>query len=68
MWFLKCDRSCVCCCSVAKSRPTLCELMDGSTPGSSVLPLSPRVAQIQVWATFICATLKRCEYYILILW
>ena len=28
---------CCCCCSVAKSCPTPCDPMDGSTPGSSVL-------------------------------
>ena len=36
--------SSICCCLVAKSCPTLCDLMDWSMPGSSLcLPLSPRV-------------------------
>ena len=32
-----------CCCSVAKSCPTLCDPMNGSTPGFPVLLLSPRI-------------------------
>ena len=37
-----------CCCSVTKSCPTLCDLMDYSTPGFPVLHYLPKVAQIQV--------------------
>ena len=36
------------CCSVAKSRPTPCDPMDCSMPGSSVLHYLPEFAQIQV--------------------
>ena len=36
------------CCSVAESRPTLCNLEDCSTPGSSVLHYPPEFAQIHV--------------------
>jgi len=36
------------CCSVAKSCPTLCDLMDCSMPGSSVLYYLPEFAQIHV--------------------
>ena len=36
------------CCSVAKSRPALCDSMDCSTPGSSVLHYLPNFAQIYV--------------------
>ena len=36
--------SSICCCLVAKSCPTLCDLMDWSMPGSSLCPpLCPRV-------------------------
>ena len=37
-----------CCCSVAKSCPTLCHLMAYSTPGSPVLHYLPEFAQIYV--------------------
>ena len=37
-----------CCCSVTKLCPTLCNLMECSTPGSSVLHYLPRFAQIHV--------------------
>ena len=37
-----------CCCSVAKSYPTLCDPVDFSTPGSSVLHYLPKFAQIHV--------------------
>ena len=36
------------CCSVAKSCPTLCNPMNFSTPGSSVLHCLPELAQIHV--------------------
>ena len=36
------------CCSVAKSCPTLCDLMDSSTPGFPVLHYLPEFAQIHV--------------------
>ena len=37
-----------CCCSVAKSCPTLCDSMDCSTPGFPVLHYLPEFAQIHV--------------------
>ena len=37
-----------CCCSVAKLCPTLCGLMDCSTPGFSVLHYLPEFAQTHV--------------------
>ena len=37
-----------CCCSVAKSYPTLCNPMNCSTPGSPVLHYLPELAQIHV--------------------
>jgi len=37
-----------CCCSVAKSCPTLCDPMDSSTPGFPVLHYLPEFAQIHV--------------------
>ena len=37
------------CCSVAKSCPTLCDPMDCSTPGSSVLHHRPEFAQTHVY-------------------
>ena len=40
---------CCCCCSVAKLCLTLCNPMDGSTPGSSVLHCLPQFAQIHVY-------------------
>ena len=36
------------CCSVTKSCPTLCDLMDCSMPGFSVLHYLPEFAQIHV--------------------
>ena len=36
------------CCSVAKWRLTLCDPVDGSTPGISVLHYLPKFAQIHV--------------------
>ena len=38
----------ICYCSVAKSCPTLCDPMDCSTPGSSVLHRRPEFAQTHV--------------------
>ena len=38
----------ICCCSVAKSSPTLCDSMDWSTPDSSVLHCFLEFAQIHV--------------------
>ena len=43
--FISC---CCCCCSVDKLCPTLCNLMEYSTPGSSVLHCLPEFAQIHV--------------------
>ena len=37
-----------CCYSVTKSCPTLCDSMDGNTPGTSVLHYLPEFAQIHV--------------------
>ena len=37
-----------CCCSVAQSRPTLCDPMDCSTPGFPVLHHFPELAQTHV--------------------
>ena len=39
---------CSCCCSVAKSCPTLCDTMDGSTPGLSVHHPLLKLAQTRV--------------------
>ena len=36
------------CCSVTQLCPTLCDLMDGSTPGFPVLHYLPESAQIHV--------------------
>ena len=36
------------CFSVAQSCPAVCHLMDCSTPGSSVLPYLPKLAQTHV--------------------
>ena len=42
----------LCCCSVTKSCLTLCDPMDCSTPGSSVLQCLREFAQIHVhWVT-----------------
>ena len=38
----------ICCCLVTRSCPTLCELMDCCTPGSSVLHSLPERAQTHV--------------------
>ena len=38
-----------CCCSVAKSCPTLCDPMDCSTPGFPVLHYLPEFAQTHVF-------------------
>ena len=38
----------ICCCSVAKSSLTLCDCMDCSMPGSSVLHYLPEFVQIHV--------------------
>ena len=46
IWKLNEYCSC-CCCSVAKSWPTLCDSMDCSTPGFSVLHYLPEFVQIQ---------------------
>ena len=37
-----------CCCSVTKSCPTLCDLMDFSTPGFPVLHYHPEFAQTHI--------------------
>ena len=37
-----------CCCLVAKSRPSLCDPMDCSMPGSPVLYYLPEFAQVHV--------------------
>ena len=39
---------CWCCCSVAQSCPTLCDLMDCSTPGFPVYHHLPELAQTHV--------------------
>ena len=45
-------RNYCCCCSVAKSCPTLCDPKDYSTPGFPVLHYLPEFAQIHVhWVT-----------------
>ena len=38
----------ICCCSIAKSWPTLCDPMDCSTPGLSVLHYLPEFAQTHI--------------------
>ena len=38
----------VCCCSVAKSYPTLCRPMDGCTPGLPILHCLPGFAQVHI--------------------
>ena len=38
----------ICCCSVTKSCPTLCDPMDCSTPGLPVLHYLPEFAQVHV--------------------
>ena len=45
---LICIRSLACCCSAAKWCPTLCDPMDCSMPGSSVLSCLPEFAQIHI--------------------
>ena len=48
---------CFCCCLVAKLCPTLCDPLDGSLPGSSVLGISQ--ARILEWvASFFCQDLS----------
>ena len=52
-----------CCCSAAKSCPSLCSPMDCSTPGSSVLHSLPEFGQIHVsdssqWCYLICPLLS----------
>ena len=47
MWLKKPPYAVCCCCSVAKSRPTLCNPMNCSMPGFSVLCL-PEFAQTHV--------------------
>ena len=37
-----------CCCLVIKSRPTLCDPMDGSMPGFPVLHSFPELAQTHI--------------------
>ena len=39
---------CLCCCSITKSCPTLCDPMDCSTPGFPVLHCLPEFAQTHV--------------------
>ena len=39
----------ICCCSIAQSYPTLCNPMDCSMPGSSVLHCLPEFAQTHVY-------------------
>ena len=48
------QKICCCCCLVAKSHLTLCDLMDYSTPGSSVLHCLPDFAKIHVQQIYIC--------------
>ena len=43
-----------CCCSVAKSCPTLCNPIDCSTPGSSILHYLPEFAQAHVHRVWWC--------------
>ena len=47
------NESTLCCCSLAKSRLTLCNPLDSSTPGSSVLHYLPEYAQIHPAAEVI---------------
>ena len=42
------ERHCGCCFSVSKSYPTLCDLMDCRTPGSSVLHYHPEFVQVHI--------------------
>ena len=49
-----------CCCSVAKSHPTLCHSMDCSTPGSSVFYYLPEFAQIHVHWVHSCPLSQWC--------
>jgi len=45
---------CYCCCSVTKLYLTLCEPMNCSTPGSSVLHYFPELAQIHIhWVVML---------------
>ena len=50
----------LCCCSGAKSRPTLCDSMDYSTSGSSVLHYLPNFAQIHVELVMLSNHLILC--------
>ena len=51
-----------CCCSVAKSYPTLCDPMDCSTPDSSVLHYHKEFAQIHVhWVSMLSNLLILCH-------
>ena len=47
-FILRVSLRCCCCCSVAKSHPRLCDPMDYSTQGSSVLHYLLELAQIHV--------------------
>ena len=65
LWFLISQQICIindrvfcCCCSVAKSYPTLCNTMDCSTPGSPVLhrlPVSSNLCPLS-WSIASSAT------------
>ena len=48
-WKIVFHKTGCCCCSVAKSCPTLCGPMDCSTPGSPVLHHLPEFAQTHVY-------------------
>ena len=39
---------CICCCSVTKSHPTFCDIMDYSTPGFPVLHHLPVLSQTDI--------------------
>ena len=49
----------ICCCAVPESCPTLCNPMDCSTPGSSVLYSLPELAQLHVHWVGDCITRPR---------
>ena len=54
-----CSFSSSCCCLVPKSCPTLCNPMECSRPGSSVLHCLPQFAQIYVhWVRWCCLTIS----------
>ena len=49
------------CCTVAKSCPILCHLMDCSTPGFSVLQYLPEFAQTHVQYLIITFQISKCS-------